>query len=210
VLDAKKFAPAGEFHIDANANALKDGVYSINAVAIAMLNLLPSKRVLPAWHDAIVAPLASTPGGRVSSQALQQHADDAKQKYQRLHEDRVNKEHALTSAWNDVINGASDSLKRAHASALDVFDKANTAWESAKTAEDTTPSDANRKAVSRTSEARFREKQAYEQAHENVLNGVSPTLRDAWRRASGASEDAAWREGVAKEGWEAAQRATAP
>lgn len=206
VLGAQNIDPSGEFHVDYDASALSHGDFTITGRAVAMVKPIEATPLLPTGEE---APLNESNTSNVSDKTSQQLADEAKQRYDQAFTDTLNKRNALRDAWDKIVNSAPKDILLICNDASFYFDALDDNWQRAKDAFDRDPSDTNNKAVYQTSEKRYRAKIAYEKARENLLDSVDPKLSDAWRRAKGDYDDALWREGMAKEGWQDAQKAAA-
>ncbi|MFZ3200222.1 MAG: hypothetical protein WA175_03625 [Candidatus Acidiferrales bacterium] len=206
VLGAQNIDPSGEFHVDYDASALSHGDFTITGRAVAMVKPKEATPLLPTGEE---APLNESNTSNVSDKTPQQLADEAKQRYDQAITDTLNKRNALRDAWDRIVNSAPKDILRICNDASFYFDALDDNWQKAKDAYDRDPSDANNKAVYQTSEKRYRAKIAYEKARENLLDSVDPKLSDAWRRANGDYDEALWREGMAKEGWQDAQKEAA-
>lgn len=211
VLDAQKFAPAGEFHFDSGADALQDGNFLVSGLAVAMLKpvLGTPERPGPPSGGAPETPSrtgGAQDSGKNSAQLLQQTSDTYAEAQRRAESKRV----AMNKAWENACSKVPAQFRSAYENAGKDFAAADKAWQGSVSEYDKNPTDENRKKIAPLSTSRYEKKLALDVARDAVMNHTDPASRDAWRAAHTDYEDSAYHEALAKEALEGAYKASSP
>ena len=209
VLDAQKFAPSGEFHFDARADALQDGNFLIRGLAVAMLKPvigMPERPGPPSGGAPETLPTSAQSSGKIPAQLLQQAGDAYTEAQHRTETKRV----AMNKAWDNACSKASPQLRSAYETAGKDFAAADKAWQSSVKEYGKNPTDENHKKIAPLSTDRYQKKLTFDLARDAVVNHLDPASREAWHAAHTDYEDSAYHEAVAKEDLEGAYKAAGP
>ncbi len=222
VLNAQNFAPAGEFHIDGDAKALRDGVFNIHGLAVAALKPI-SGNPMPPWGSSwgplspwqrpvAFAPLSS-PFKNVSYRlgapdtSPAQQAQEAGQAYLAAQKNTKTKRLAMIDQWKKASSESRPPLRSAYEAAGKEYGVAFKAWRDSEKECKANPSDENRKKLAQLKQERLKKKLAFEAAREVLLNGMNPTTHQAWLAAQADYKNAAETQAHARIGLETAWRA---
>jgi hypothetical protein len=208
VLDAKSFAPAGVFHIDAKANAIRDGNFSITGLAVATLKPIEGTPWVPdappPWGGkAPAARRLDTPrfqliSFRVDQGAPTAAAQQASRAYLDAQQATKARRLAAAAAWDAIFASANAASRTSLESAGKAYQAARSAWRSSRKAYAAGPSAGARASLQLATQERLRAKLAFEHAREVVLGSASAEARSAWQSARGEYKAAAARQAQAR------------
>ncbi len=135
ILDAQSFAPAGEFHIDATANALRDGNFSVLGLAVATLKPIEGTPMTPPGTFPGGIPISAVPlqktwpfgaalrpvsfGGnlRDASTEVTPQTQEAGQKYLEARSATKVNRAAMIDAWKKALATTRPQFKAAYENA---------------------------------------------------------------------------------------------
>ena len=220
VLDAQSFAPAGVFHLDAKANALRDGGFSIFGLAVATLKPIPGAPHVPDFQPLPPSgrpPLEGSfsPSPRIQRVSFRPTASGASQSpateaaasvYLDAQRTTKAKRSAMLAAWTAASSSVRPQLLSAAEAASKDYKAAREAWKVAARAYKGSPSADSRTQLETQVQERLRKKVALERARRAVLDGMSAHDRDAWQTASTEYKAAAARQAHARAALEATRR----
>jgi hypothetical protein len=210
VLDAQKFAPSGEFHFDARADALQDGNFVIRGLAVAMLKPLVGtpERPGPPGGGApeTAAPSTAQSSGKTSAQLLREAGDAWTQALSRTETKRI----AMNTAWDNACSKVPTQFRSAYENAGKDFAAADKTWQNSVNEYGKNPTDENHKKIAPLATNRYEKKVAFDLARDSVIDHMDSASRDAWRAAHTDYEDSAYHEALAKEALEGVYKAAGP